>query len=116
MSTLFPKIISIEVESGGDYDNTTGKWVPGVITTTTFTGSVQPMTGKEVKSYEYLRQNIGHVKIYSSSKLNLSVKGGDTPGDIVLWLGKKYEVVKELEYQNDLINHYKYIAAVRDEE
>ncbi len=115
MSTLFPKTITIEVETGGGYNAGTGKWVDGVITEPTFEGSVQPMTGKEVKSYDYLRQDVGYVKIYSSTQLNVSIKDGDTPGDIVTWQGDTWELVKELKYQNDLIPHYKYFGAYRGE-
>lgn len=110
MSTLFPTIITIETESGGRYDPATGKWIPGTLSSITFEGSVQPMAGREVKSYEYLRQDVGYMKIYSSSQLNINIRGGDNSGDVVLWQGDRWELVKELKFQNSLIPHYKYFA------
>jgi hypothetical protein len=110
MSTLLFTTISIETESGGRYDPVTGKWIPGIVSEITFEGSVQPMSGREIKSYEYLRQDIGHVKIYSSSQLNVNVRGGDTSGDVVLWQNDRWELVKELKFQNYLIPHYKYFG------
>ena len=50
------------------------------------------------------------MKVYSNTPLAVSVEGGDTPGDIVVWQGRQWEVVAELPYQNGLIPHYKYLA------
>jgi hypothetical protein len=52
------------------------------------------------------------VKVYSNTALAVSTEGSNTPGDLVIWAGKKWEVIRELVYANDLINHFKYIAAL----
>ncbi len=113
--TLFPKTINYESESGGYFDDNTGKWVDGVPVVESFQGSVQPMSGKEIESFPWLRQDTGHVKVYSDILLDVSTQGGDTKGAVVIWQDQKWEVVHQLKFQNDLINHYKFIAEFRDE-
>lgn len=104
--TLFPKTIPY-ISRTGSY--VSGRW-QNTDTPGTFTGSVQPLTGKEIEALPIARRDVGSVKIYSSTPLQVSVQGGDTPGDLVLWWGRRWEVVAELANQNDLIPHFKYIA------
>ena len=52
------------------------------------------------------------MKVYSNTPLSVSVEGSNTPGDVVIWAGRKWEIIRELVFANDLINHYKYIAAL----
>jgi len=110
MSTLFPKTIN--------YKNVSGAYVDGEYqksdVESTFTGSVQPVTGKDTVSLEVGRDDLGKVKIYSDSELNVSIEGNTSkPGDVVIWQGDEWEVIQEMKFQNDLINHYKYIAEFR---
>ena len=112
MSTLFPKTIDYISGSGGSYVN--GVFVPGAPVASTFQGSVQPMSGKEIQSFSWARKDTGHVKIYSGTPLPISTEGGDTKGAVVEWQSQLWEVVHELKNQNDLIPHYKYIAEYRD--
>lgn len=111
MSTLFPRIIS--------YKHRTAELVNGRWNTSeaegTFVGSVQPVNGKDLQFLPEGRRDIGMVKVYSNTALAVSAEGSNTPGDIVLLAGKKWEVIRELVYANDLINHYKYIAALFNE-
>ena len=108
MSTLFPRNIS--------YRHRTAELVNGVWefseTDGTFTGSVQPLTGKELQFLPEGRRDIGLMKVYSNTPLSVSVEGSNTPGDIVIWAGRKWEIIRELVFANDIINHYKYIAAL----
>jgi hypothetical protein len=107
MGVLFPKTI--------DYIKITGEKKRGVFkrigTESTFTGNVQPMSGKEQESLPFGREDRGKVKVYSNDQLKVA-KGGDTenPGDIVIYEGMKWELIYELPYQNNLIPHYKYIG------
>jgi len=78
-----------------------------------FLGSVQPMSWKETQSLSVGRQDAGKVKIYSDIKLPVSREGGTTPGALVLWQNEKWELIDESVFQNDLINHYKYIGELR---
>ena len=108
MSTLFPRTIS--------YKHRTAELVNGVWefseTDGTFTGSVQPLTGKELQFLPEGRRDIGLMKVYSNTPLSVSVEGSNIPGDVVIWAGRKWEIIRELVFANDLINHYKYIAAL----
>ena len=115
MSTLFPTTITYETHGIGKRVN--GIYEPGKTTTSTFAGSVQPMSGKEIESLSVGRQDTGKVKIYSNIQLAVSTQGETTiePGAVVLWDGKKWEVIQEFGYFNGLIPHYKYIGEYRDE-
>lgn len=107
MSTLFPKTISYLRKSGAYVK---GIWTEGSSIPSTFTGSVQLVTGKDLEMVPVGRRDKGLVKIYSNSPLNVSQEGADTPGDIVIWAGKQWEVFQEISYGNSLIEHYKYMA------
>lgn len=104
--TLFPKQISY-ISRTGSY--VSGRWQNTEVPAT-FLGSVQPVNGKEIEALPIARRDIGSVKIYSSIPLQVSTQGSDTPGDLVLWVGRRWEIVAELANQNDLIPHFKYIA------
>jgi hypothetical protein len=114
MATLFPKIISYTHRPGGAYIK--GIWVEGTNEERTFIGSVQPVTGKDTDALNIGQEDIGKVKIYSSSKLTVSLEGTEDIGDIVLWQGQRWLILQELVFQNDLIPHYKYIAEYFGEE
>jgi hypothetical protein len=86
-----------------------------VETASTFIGSVQPITGKDLESMSSGRTDVGMVKAYSDTKLNVSLEGVDHPGDIIVWQGQRWECVKESIYQNGLVPHYKYFCEYRGE-
>jgi len=111
MSTLFPKTITYTAVT---FTRVNGK-VSKVNTPGTFTGSVQPLSGKELDVVDVGRADLGKVKIYSNTVLKVAIEGSNTPGDVVQWQGRKWEVIAAMEYQNDLINHYKYIGEYREQ-
>ena len=111
MSTLFPRTISM-IHRTAELVN--GRWTTSEAEGS-FVGSVQPVSGKDLQFLPEGRRDIGMVKVYSNTALAVSVEGSNTPGDIVLWAGKKWEVIRELVYANDIINHFKYIAALFNE-
>ena len=110
--TMFPKTINYEYHSPGAYVN--GIWTPGATQSTTFEGSVQALTAKDMQSLPVGRQDVGMVKIYADIELPMSTEGGNDAGAIVLWESKRYEIIQKMDFQNDLIEHYKYIGALRD--
>lgn len=87
-----------------------GRVIPLDPIDSTFNGTVQPATGKDLESFEIGPEDKGFVKIYSDTQLNVSIQGSDNSGDIVIWQNKEWKVIKELEYQNNLLSHYKYMA------
>lgn len=107
MSTLFPHIIAVQKRTG---QRVNGKWTE-TSTTANITGSVQPVSGKDTQFLPENRRDTGVVKVYSKEPLSVSIEGSNTPGDVVIWAGKKWEVFQELVYANGLINHHKYFAA-----
>ena len=112
MGVLFPKTINyIQVTFTVDK----GKGEKSE-TASTFIGDVQPVTGKDLQALPELQTDVGLIKVYSNSQLNVSEQGTSNSGDIVLWQGKRWELVKELPYQNDLIEHFKYIGELREQE
>lgn len=116
MGILFPKIGThvLKTYSAGSYVN--GIWVEGTETVTTFTADIQPVSGEEAAALNIGSDNIGKIKIYTNNMLKIKTEGA-TPqsGDIVTWNGdgKDYEVVGVLNYDNNIINHRKYIAELR---
>lgn len=107
MSTLFPHTISCIRRTGS---RVSGRWEESS-TMDTITGSVQPLNGKDTQFLPEGRRDTGLMKVYSNSPLAVSIEGTGKPGDVVIWAGKKWEVIQELVYANGLIDHYKYIAA-----
>lgn len=106
MSTLFPHTISVLKQVG---ERVNGRWAAAG-TPQNITGSVQPLNGRDLQFLPEGRRDTGSVKVYSSTPLSISSEGSETPGDIVIWHGGKWEVYAELAHQNGLINHYKYLA------
>lgn len=113
MSTLFPQTIYYEEHTAnsteGYYDDN-GDWVAGDTELKTFTGSVQPASGKEIDSLNVGREDSGKVKVYSNIKLPVSKEGGKEAGAIVHWNERRWELIFDAGYRNNLIPHYKYIG------
>lgn len=111
MSTLFPHTIAVVQRTGS---RTNGRWTE-TTSNRNITGSVQPVSGKDTQFLPENRRDAGVVKIYCNEKLNVSEQGGNAPGDIVIWRGRKWEVFQELDFSNGLINHFKYLAGYVEE-
>ena len=111
MSTLFPHTIAVVQRTGS---RTNGRWTE-TTANRNITGSVQPVNGKDTQFLPENRRDAGVVKIYCNEKLNVSEQGGNAPGDIVIWRGRKWEVFQELDFSNGLINHFKYLAGYVEE-
>lgn len=104
--TLFPRT--------HHYKSRSCSYVGGIVQHTeadaTFVGSIQPITGKDTEFLAVGRMDVGSVKIYSNTPLHVSEQGTATPGDLVSWQGRTYEVVASLPFQNGVVSHYKYLA------
>ena len=111
MSTLFPHTIAVVQRTGS---RTNGRWTE-TTANRNITGSVQPVSGKDTQFLPENRRDAGVVKIYCNEKLNVSEQGGNAPGDIVIWRGRKWEVFQELDFSNGLINYFKYLAGYVEE-
>lgn len=111
MGSLFPIVQEAYRLNGGSYVN--GIWQEGTREDFTFLGTIQPMTGKEIESMVGARETQGMVKIYTGDDLQVSKEGTDETGDIIIFDEAEYELVKEMPYTSNLINHRKYAAAFR---
>lgn len=107
---LINRTITYETTTGGGYVD--GRYVVGTVTRATFRGSVQPMPARENKGFKELpigRIDVGRVRIYSSVPLK-SGGEGKPRGDVVIFEGMKYEVIKDIPHQMGVLKHYKYIG------
>ena len=115
MGILFPKtgVHQKTTYATGSYVN--GIFVNGASSTSYFTADIQPITGYELETLEIGQKDLGKIKIYTNDNLNVTGDGNSQKGDIITWNGdgQNYEVIAELNYDNNIINHRKYIAEIR---
>ena len=109
--TLFPKTVTYYSVT---FTRTKGVPTIALGVALTFSGSTQPTTGKDLETLPQGREDRGTIKVYSDIQLNISAEGTSNPGDYVVHSNKKWEVIAELDYDNNLIPHYKYIAELRE--
>lgn len=105
--SLFPKAFT--------YYSRTGSRVNGVWTSTgsgplTAYGSIQPASARDFEALPEGRTDRGMIKIYTDADLHVSSRGSNTPGDIVAWHGRNWEVVARFDNDNGLLPHVKYLA------
>lgn len=106
--SLFNNVYNYEVLEEGQYKN--GVWVDGASVISTFSGSVQPMSSREIESLNVGRRDVGKVKAFTNTDLPVSREGGTQRGALIHFGTNKYEVIEKNIYESGLINHYKYIA------
>ena len=110
---LFPKLSTVKVKSPGSYDK--GQWIEGIETPTIIQADAQPMTGKEIEVLSVGRANLGKIKIYTDSAINLNIADETTQqnGDLFVKNGQDYEIIAVDNNEVGLIPHHKYIAELR---
>ncbi len=109
MSSSFRKPTPVTRVAAGEY-NTAGVWVEGQPATLSIPMSVQPMKLSEMEALPEGRRSSRAVKIYSDAELIAADQDTGQNGDIVTWLGKKWEVVSCMPYQGGVIPHWKALA------
>lgn len=110
MATLFNRRFSFLSMPRPTIDSY-GNAVYGEVSVRSVRGTVQPLNGKETVPAVALSRNTGTVKVYSSERLDFRSEDGTGLG-YVRCGDYLYELVDELPNQNDLINHWKYIACL----
>lgn len=90
-----------------------GEWVTGYSGPLSFSGTIQPDTGKDLFPKETGQDDVGRVKVVSTTKLKASEETMGV-GDLVVYGGRHYELVKELPYLNRIIPHYSYVGELRE--
>lgn len=89
---------------------TTGGYIAGG-TETEFSilASVQPLKPNEIQCLPEGRRNSKAFRLYSNTALQM-LEGTNAKPDQVLLFGERYEVIGHGPWQNDVINHNKYIV------
>lgn len=115
MSLFHPIVLTVKRESAGEYVN--GMWVPGTPESDfTINASWQPANGKDLQVLSEGERLRVVYKGYTDTKLYPSDPKTQSDGDkIVSPDGLEYEVIRVENWQNNLLNHYKFMA-VRDKE
>ncbi len=108
----FRKNYTIKRKAQGSYVK--GIWTPGAVTEVTIKASFQPVGSDDISALAIGRKDIGKIKGYSDTLLNITDITAGTTGDIVVYNGKEYEVIYLDKNRSDVINHYKYIAEYRE--
>lgn len=101
----FHKDYTVKRVTSAGFQN--GYAIRDVESTFTVSGSMQPLSANELNSLEEGRRKQGVAKFYSGTKLQDSDKCQFT--DVIEFDGSDYEVVRLLNWQNDVISHYKYL-------
>lgn len=99
---------------GGEYVN--GIWVKPNPTTLTITANIQPV----IKSTEVSLLPEGDrskevVKLYTTTQL-FQRREGSSPieGDLISWNGKTFEVVKVVNFQMGILDHYRAVCVRKE--
>lgn len=111
---FFNKQVTVVRSSLGQYDED-GIWQDGKTQELTILANVQPLNANETTQYTSVlpggnRTNL-LVKIYTSEQLKLDEQMTGQIADIILWLGKRYKIAMQEQWQSGIISHYRYIGA-----
>ena len=109
--------ITVYRKAQGSY--VSGKWVEGAETTFTITAKVQPLKNTEIMILPESLRNRSWIKLYiqeadgqSTPALRCAQQGTNGWGpDYLMWQGFKYEVMKDLNYNDSTLDHTKVLAA-----
>lgn len=108
--TLFKHPITVLTKTGQYVD---GVWEWDADTSRTVYGSVQAMSYHDILMLDIGRRDVGQVKVYCDEALKVSQAGTENTGDIIQWDDRNWEIIKAMDFQNGVIDHYKYIAELR---
>lgn len=109
--------LTIYRESQGSYVE--GDWIPGTETTFTIKAKVQPLKETELMILPEALRNRSWVKVYvqedqvaTHSALRAAQQGpGGFGPDYFFWQNYKYEVIKDRNYDDSIIDHTRVFAA-----
>ena len=109
MSLFFPLTLTRIPRTGGYVQ---GKYSTIDGTSETIKGSFQPANGQELQALPEGRRQRQTFKVYTKTELTAPRQdrsGDETPGDIIEYKNKRYEVVTVGPWENGIINHFKAI-------
>jgi hypothetical protein len=103
----FRRAVSVVSRGTGTYVD--GIYVEAVGATITYCqASIQPTSERAVLALPEGRREKKSFTLYSDTSL-VSLGQAQNPDRVILF-GEEYEVIKKEEWQNNVINHYKYIV------
>lgn len=110
MSLFHPLTLTVRRKDPGSYVN--GVWVEGTdVPDFTIKASWQPLNGKDLETLEEGERLRVVYKGYTETELFPADPLTQEEGDIIEGPdGKDYEVVNVEPWQNNLINHYKFMV------
>ena len=100
------KKVQITRKSAGNYVG--GEWVEGTETTIDINASIQPLNQLEQEALPEGKRKGQAIKAYSDTEL-FCARLNTTSADVILYQGKRFEVIQVLKY-DDLLTHTKAIA------
>jgi hypothetical protein len=118
---MFSKSYPLKRKKASGYFDASGNYIeaPTDSSITFILADCQPLNSKELETLNIGQDsNKGKIKVYTDEELLITVKGTDgnylQQGDIITFDGKDYEMISKDKHQNNLINHNKYIAELKD--
>jgi hypothetical protein len=109
MSNLFRKPLVYTRLSPGSF--VMGRWLEGTPTDFPFMASVQATTSHDVQFLDIARRERKSYTLFTDTKL-LTLTPGTANPDRVTINGEVFEVDVEAPWQNNVINHYKFIVTL----
>ena len=97
----------------GQYDDD-GVWQEGTQSSLSVIANVQPLNAREREQYTQVlpggNRTVSMVKIYTNAILLMDAQMTGQKADILLWLGKRYKIAMQEEWQSNIISHFRYIG------
>lgn len=109
---MIPFATDIQVNRGSPLQFVDGIQQPTTWTPLTISGSIQPLSFKDIKLLPEGRADVGRMVLFTESTLMLPTEGSEYPADMVIHQGALWEVVSVESWQV-LIPHNKYMLERR---
>ena len=110
---FFNKSVTLIRTSAGHYTDD-GQWQNGATEEMTIQANVQPLNQRELEQYTSIlpggNRTIMLVKVYTSEQLLLDEQMTGQVADVIEWLGKKYKIAMQEQWQSNIISHFRYIG------
>lgn len=102
----FRKSQTIKRQGVGAYVD--GVWIAGAVAQFTINASVQPLSDQDLVNLPSGRRESDVVKMYCADDLiEVGRSTGQEP-DVLVWLGKDYEITSKSVRQMGVLPHYRY--------
>lgn len=115
ITSLMTETITVKRRAAGAW--TSGVFVPGAETEIQMVASVQPLRANEILQLPEHRRTREAMKVFTHERLHTTDEKAQTPGDVVLHDGKRFEVHSVENWQiGTALPHYKSVLVKQDGE